>query len=67
MFLLIETRQSLDKNNRWSHSHLLTHTNHVSMYYRMVRQPVHNFSRYRWDDDVLMLVASFLCGKFHLF
>ena len=54
MFLWIETRQSVDKNNRWPHSHLLTHllthTNHVSMYYRMVRQRVHNFSRYRWDE-----------------
>ena len=50
MFLLIETSLSLDKNNTWSHSHLLTHSNHVSMYHRMVREPVHSFSRYRWNE-----------------
>ncbi len=35
MFLWIDTRQSVDKNNRWPHSHLLTHllTQYQSCFY----------------------------------
>jgi hypothetical protein len=71
MFIWIETRQSLDKNNRWSHSHLLTHTNHV---YVLPDGEAVNVQFFHDTDGMksiliylLMLVASFICGKFHVF